>query len=174
MWPRAEPIRTQRLTLEPLTVAHAAEMVPVLASRDLYAWTGGGPPTEGELASRYEAQSAGQSMDGTSGWLNWVVRRSETGVAAGYVQATVTRTDDALVADVAWVTGVDQQGDGVATEAAGAMLSWLAGQGVVTVDAFIHPGNLPSAAVAQRLGLARTSTVVDGEVCWSGKAKGPG
>ena len=36
-WPAAEPIKTIRLILEPLRVAHADEMVAVLDDRGLYA-----------------------------------------------------------------------------------------------------------------------------------------
>ena len=139
MWPRAEPIRTARLTLEPLSVAHAAEMVAVLADRGLYEWTGGEAPTEEELTARYELQSVGQSPDGTSGWLNWVVRETATGRPTGFVQATLTGEQEPD-ADVAWVVGVDHQGRGIATEAAGAMVTWLAGRGAVTVRGGHPPG----------------------------------
>jgi len=165
VWPRAEPIRTRRLTLEPLSVAHAAEMVAVLADQGLYAWTGGEAPTEEELTTRYRLQSAGESPDGSSGWLNWVVRETATGQATGFVQATLTG-DEELVADVAWVVGVEHQGNGIATEAAGAMVAWLADRGTVTVQADIHPDNAGSDAVARRLGLTPTATVVDGEIRW--------
>ncbi len=159
-------IRTGRLVLEPLAVAHAAEMVSVLADPVLYVFTGGWPPTESELEERYRSQSRGSSPDGTQGWLNWVVRRIDSGAAVGFVQATLTGDATTLVADVAWVIGVAHQGEGVAGEAASAMLSWLARHGVSTVQAHIHPDNAASAAVAARLGLAATGTVVDGEVCW--------
>jgi len=169
VWPRAEPIRTQRLLLEPLTAGHAAEMTQVLADPALYTFTGGEPPTERELTDRYEVQSAGQSPDGDAGWLNWVVRETATGRVTGYVQATVV-DEQGWVADVAWVIGLEHQGRGLATEAAGAMVGWLAEHGVVDVRAHIHPGNAASDAVAGRLGLTPTGTVVDDEVRWSGQA----
>ncbi len=158
--------------LEPLSVAHATEMVEVLADRGLYEWTGGEAPAAEELTARYELQSVGQSPDGTAGWLNWVVRETATGRATGYVQATVTG-GEALLADVAWVVGVEHQGRGIATEAAGAMVAWLTGQGAATVEAAIHPDNAGSNAVAHRLGLTPTATVVDGEVLWVRTGVGP-
>ena len=167
MWPRAETIRTGRLLLEPLDGAHAVEMVEVLAGPELYEWTGGEPPTLADLEARYAVQSVGESPDRDEGWLNWVIRVAETGTAAGYVQATLTVGDEAMVADVAWVVGVAHQHHGLAREAAQAMVTWLEGQGVLTVDALIHPGNAASAAVARRLGMAATSTLVDGEVRWT-------
>ncbi len=167
MWPRAEPIRTGRLLLEPLDVAHAAEMVEILASPELYEWTGGEPPTLTGLEARYAVQSSGESPDGTQGWLNWVIRVAASGATAGYVQATLTTDDEAVVADVAWVVGVSHQGQGLAREAAQAMAAWLEGQGVETVHALIHPGNAASAAVARRLGMVATAVIVDGEVRWT-------
>jgi RimJ/RimL family protein N-acetyltransferase len=155
------------LLLEPLDVAHAVEMVEVLASPALYEWTGGEAPTVADLEARYRVQSIGESPDGTEGWLNWVVRVAASGGAAGYVQATLTVDDDAMVADVAWVVGVAHQGHGLAREAAQAMVSWLEGQGVGTVHALIHPENAASGAVAHRLGMSATSTLVDGEVRWT-------
>ena len=167
MWPRAEPIRTGRLVLEPLDVAHAVEMVEVLASPTLYEWTGGAPPTLSDLEARYRVQSLGESPDKTEGWLNWVLRVTASGGTAGYVQATLTAAGEATEADVAWVVGVEHQGHGLAREAARAMLSWLEDRGVLTVHALIHPGNAASAAVARRLGMSATSTLVDGEVRWA-------
>jgi RimJ/RimL family protein N-acetyltransferase len=166
MWPRAETIRTPRLALEPLAVEHAAEMVPVLADPALYAWTGGEGPTLTVLEDRYAAQAAGASPDATAGWLNWIVRDRQSGRAVGYVQATLTGVPDAALADVAWVVGAEHQRQGIAGEAAQAMVDWLAGHGVETVQAFVHPGNVASVAVACRLGLAPTTTVVDDEVRW--------
>jgi len=172
MWPRAETIRTGRVLLEPLDIAHADEMVEVLASPALYEWTGGEPPTLADLEARYVVQEVGESPDHHEGWLNWVIRVSESAEAAGYVQATLTDDDGALVADVAWVVGVDHQGHGLAREAAMAMVGWLEGQGVQTVHALIHPGNDASAAVARRLGMTPTSVVVDGEVRWTRRTPG--
>jgi RimJ/RimL family protein N-acetyltransferase len=171
MWPRAETIPTGRLLLEPLDVAHAVEMVEVLATPALYEWTGGEPPTLAELDARYAVQSVGKSPDGHEGWLNWVIRVAASGATAGYVQATLT-ADDVMVADVAWVVGVDHQGEGLAGEAAQAMVAWLVGQGVESVHALIHPGNAASAAVARRLGMSATSDVVDGEVRWARRTSG--
>ena len=42
-WPRAEPLTTERLALEPLRPDHAHELAPVLADPALHAFTGGEP-----------------------------------------------------------------------------------------------------------------------------------
>jgi RimJ/RimL family protein N-acetyltransferase len=171
-WPAAEAIDTPRLRLVPLSPDDAAEMVRVLADPALYLFTGGTPPSEADLRGRYTVQAAGSSPDGSQGWLNWIVRDRRTGRAAGYLQATVTdaavgNTAGGNTADLAWVVGTGSQGRGIAAEAASAMLDWLRAHGVGAVTAHIHPGHRASARVAERLGLAPTAVVVDGEVRWS-------
>jgi RimJ/RimL family protein N-acetyltransferase len=160
--PPAAPIATARLTLVPLRVDDAAEMAEVLAAPSLYAFTGGSPPTVEALRERYEAQAAGGSADGSQAWRNWIVREGTDGPAAGYVQATVTGD----TADVAWVIGEPWQGRGYASEAAQAMVAWLAANGVRTVTAHIHPAHEASAGVADRVGLKPMLTLEDGERVW--------
>ena len=83
-----EPLTSERLRLEPLTVDHAAAMVAVLADPSIYEFTGGSPPTLSELTARYARQAVGHSPDGSEQWLNWVVAARLT-TPVGYVQATV-------------------------------------------------------------------------------------
>lgn len=167
-WPTPEQIRTHRLTLEPLAVEHADDMVDVLAAQEMYAFTGGTPPTRDELVRRYQGQATGRSPDGTQGWLNWVLRLHNSGALAGTVQATVERRDTEVVAAIAWVVAQREQGRGYAGEAATAMAAWLRAHGVTTLTASIHPDHLASHAVARRVGLAPTGEVDDndGEELW--------
>ena len=58
-WPRAEPLTTERLVLEPLRPDHAHELAPVLADPALHAFTGGAPATEDELRARFARQASG-------------------------------------------------------------------------------------------------------------------
>ncbi|MDX6371677.1 MAG: uncharacterized protein QOD98_665 [Nocardioidaceae bacterium] len=155
-----EPLSTERLLLEPLTVDHAAAMVAVLADPALYEFTGGSPHTLSELSERYARQSAGHSADGSEQWLNWVVVLGDGPI--GYVQATVV--DDE--ATIAWVLAPEHQGRGLATEAATAMVRWLVTAGVGQLIAHIHPDHGASGHVAERLGLRRTDVVEDGEARW--------
>jgi uncharacterized protein (DUF1684 family)/L-amino acid N-acyltransferase YncA len=156
----ADPLTSERLRLEPLTVDHAPAMVAVLADPSLYEFTGGSPPTLSELSARYARQSAGHSPDGSERWLNWIVVLDEQPI--GYVQATVVGAE----AEIAWVVSPDHQGRGLATEAATTMADCLASAGVTRLVAHIHPDHEASAAVAARLGLRRTDVVEDGEVRW--------
>lgn len=156
---------TPRLTLEPLRVEDADEMVGVLADPTLYEFTGDAPPTLEELRARYARQVRGSSPDGGEEWRNWIVRERASGHAVGFVQATISgeRRDRA---EIAWLIGVEWQRRGYAGEAAAALVEWLETRGVMTIDAHVHPDNTASAGVAKRVGLAATQEIVDGETVW--------
>lgn len=159
----AEPIPSRRFDLLPLGVEHAAEMTQVLSDPRLYTFTGGTPPTIEELRARYERWTAG-SPDPAEIWLNWVIQlRVEPPVLAGTVQATITGL---LAAEIAWIVGTSWQGQGLATEAAQALVHWLGRNSIRTVIAHIHPDHHASAAVASATGLAPSDEWHDGERRW--------
>lgn len=165
----SDRITSARLSLVPLAVTDADEMAGVLSADALYAFTGGSPPAPAELRDRYARLAAGRSPDGSQEWRNWIVRREPGGQAAGYVQATIM--DGGGRAEIAWVIGVDWQGQGYATEAARALVAWLDARGVAVVEAHIHPDHAASAAVARRAGLLPTGHADGGEQLWR---RGPG
>lgn len=160
----AEPVTARRLTLVPLLAGHAGEMAAVLADPELYAFTGGSPPSRQELRARYERWIAG-SPDPAVSWCNWVIRLRGQACLAGTVQATIS-TGDEPAAEVAWVVGTSWQGQGIATEAARALVAWLGQHSVKAVIAHIHPGHQASAAVATAAGLTPTGQLQDGEMRW--------
>jgi RimJ/RimL family protein N-acetyltransferase len=160
----AEPISTARLDLLPLRAEHADEMATVLADPDLYTFIGGSPPTLAALRSRFELMIAG-SADPEVSWCNWVIQLRDSERLAGTVQATI-RTDDEPVAEVAWVVGTAWQGQGIATEAARALIAWLRQQSIKTVIAHVHPRHTASSAVAAAAGLTPTDESQDGETRW--------
>ncbi|MFF7405052.1 GNAT family N-acetyltransferase [Streptomyces murinus] len=173
-WPSATPVDTLRLRLEPLRVGHAVEAVAVLDDVRLHTWTGGAPATPAELAARYRRQCAGHSPDGRHGWLNWMLRRRADGRLIGTVQATLSRAGDGgTEAELAWVIGVDHQGEGYGREGARAMADWLGAHGVDRLLAHIHPGHEASMGVARALGLRPTDRITDGEVHWSDRPARP-
>ena len=65
-------------------------MAPLLNDSALHSFIGGSPASVAELAERYARQVQGRSPDGSQQWLNWIVRRVDTGEAVGTVQATVS------------------------------------------------------------------------------------
>ena len=165
-WGAAPVLETDRLVLEPLRVEHAEEMALVLSDEALHEFIGGRPESVDELRARYRRQARGVSDDGDEQWFNWVLRRRDTASLAGTVQATVLRDGDRVVAEVAWVVGIDYQGVGLAREAAVAMALWLRSQGATVLVAHVHPDHAASAGVARALGLRPTDVVEDNETRW--------
>jgi len=159
----AEPIHTDRLTLLPLRAGHAGEMAAALADPDLHAFIGGAPLSPQDLRARYERLVAG-SPDPAVSWCNWVIQLRGPGCLVGTVQATISA--DGPTAEVAWVVGTPWQGQGIATEAARALVAWLGQRSVPAVIAHIHPDHQASAAVAAAAGLTPTDQRHDGEVRW--------
>ena len=162
----SDQIRSARLSLTPLAVADADEMVGVLSGAALYTFTGGSPPGLDELRARYAGLATGRSPDGREEWRNWILRREPDRTAVGYVQATVV--DGGTRAEIAWVVGLSWQRQGFAAEAVQALVAWLDARGVTVIQAHIHPDHAASAAVARRAGLVPMgrSDFDDGEQLW--------
>jgi RimJ/RimL family protein N-acetyltransferase len=157
---------TERLDLEPLAVAHAAELAPLLDDASLHEFTGGAPLPAAALAARYARLAARRSPAGDQLWGNWVLRVRATGAAAGTVQATLPAGGPAAgPAEVAWVVARSAQGRGYASEAARSLITRVRAEGW-TVTAHIHPGHVASQRVARAAGLSPTSEVHDGETRW--------
>lgn len=165
-WPSVETIATTRCRLEPLLLAHAESMLDVLADPELYEFTGGTPPALDRLRRRYRAQAAGCSADGKQWWCNWIVTVPDGAHPVGYVQATVEPSGGLLEADLAWLIRVENQGRGLATEAAAGMIDWLTQHDVARYAAYIHPEHTASSRVASKLGLKPTDVTHDGETRW--------
>ena len=170
------PLSTDRLELEPVSPAHADEMVGLLADRGLYAFYDDEPsPTLDGLRLRYARQAAGVSPDGLEIWHSWILRDRTSGRACGYVQATV-RTADVdgapRTAELAWVVGSEFQGRGLAREAAARVRDAVRGPASTTGDdvdlviAHVAPGHVASEGVARAIGLTVTDLVHDGERRW--------
>ncbi len=167
------PLQTVRLDLEPVSPAHADEMVGLLADRALYAfYDDEASPTLDELRARYARWAGGASPDGRETWCTWILRERSTGSCAGFVQATVHLEE--RTAELAWVVGTAYQGRGLAREAAAAVRdAVLAGAHATDaapaahVVAHIAPGNAASEAVAHAIGLHATDGLdPDGERVW--------
>jgi RimJ/RimL family protein N-acetyltransferase len=167
----AQRIQTQRLTLVPLAPAHAEALAPALADPQLHAFIGGEPLDADALRAQIERWAAG-SPDESQCWLNWTIQLNSDGALVGTMQATVYDADGGPSADIAWVVGTGWQGQGIASEAARGLLSWLLSVGVRSVSALIHPAHEASQRVAVAAGLVPTEHVVDGEIRWE-LASGP-
>ena len=153
-----------RIKITPVNRSHAAAMFPILVDRQLYKFTGGEPPRSAVAVDRwFTALETRLSPDGSERWLTWIVQLIECSTSIGYVQATVKGGKGNL----AWLIGVDWQGQGYATEAVGLLVDWLADNHVNIVTAHIHPNHEVSQRLASRVGLHKTEFLHDGEEIWS-------
>lgn len=138
-------------------------MFPILSDRQLYSFTGDEPPeSQAALEERYRYLESRKSPDESQLWLNWLVTLEHDDIPMGYVQATVSESHS----DVAWVIGLQWQGNGYASEAASALVKWLQESGVKVIRCCIHPSHTGSQRVANNAGFNKSSTVEDGEDVW--------
>jgi RimJ/RimL family protein N-acetyltransferase len=147
------PIRTERLALLPVVAEDADELAMVFADERLYAFTGGHPGTVEELRATL-GRLARDRADDPWAQRNWVARRLDDERAVGMLQAAFGA--GGRTAEIAWLVGVPWQGQGLASEAATAVVAWLAAWGVAEVTAWIRPDHRASEAVARHAGLVVT------------------
>jgi RimJ/RimL family protein N-acetyltransferase len=161
----AAVITTEHLVLVPLGAEDADELADILFDGRLHDFIGSPPESRLEVHDRLVLLAAG-SPRADEDWLNWVVRRRFDSVAVGTVQATVREVDGTKEARLGWMIGVEWQNHGFASEAATALVGWMAMQNVEEIAANIHPEHNASAAVASRAGLRQTEEIHDGERVW--------
>ncbi len=159
----AATINTARLVLEPLRVDHAPEMFAILDDATLHEYIGGSPKTLPELEDDYAWLADYANHPAGEAWLNWVLRLA-TGDPVGTLQATVV--PDESHASIAWVVGQAWQRQGFASEAATALVGWLADANVRRIDACVAVDHVASERVAAAAGMRLTRELVDGERVW--------
>ncbi len=160
--PTDERILTPRLELVPVAADDADELAEVFGDERLYGFLAGHPTTAEKLRASFARLAAARLADreGTA-QRNWTVRRRGDGRAVGMLQAAFS--DRGRAAEIAWAVGVPWQGQGIASEAARAVVGWLERHGVATITAHIHPDHRASAKVAARAGLRATGEYRDHE-----------
>jgi RimJ/RimL family protein N-acetyltransferase len=140
-------------------------MATLLVDERLYTFIGGPLESLDEVRARFERLAAGSRKPGEV-WLNWIARLRSDSQAVGTMQATLRNGAAGWTADIAWLIGVPWQNQGLASEAAVALVEWLRAHGVEDIRANIHPEHAASEAVAARAGLEPTDDEVDGERVW--------
>jgi [ribosomal protein S5]-alanine N-acetyltransferase len=156
------PISSERLALEPLTVAHAALLFDGLQDERIYAWISMPAPESVErLRLRFERLETRLSPSAHEAWLGWAVRRVGDGVYVGQIDVSVD--DEHVATNVGYVFFPSSWGRGHATEAIGAVAAHLDRHGVVRQVALVTRGNLASARVLEKVGFVRTRILPDND-----------
>ena len=158
--PADERLLTRRLELVPVVADDAEELTEVFGDERLYGFLASRATTTEELRAQF-ARLADDRLADTEGTAqrNWTVRRRGDGRAVGMLQAAFS--DQGRAAEIAWAVGVAWQGQGIASEAARAVVGWLERRGVAIITAHIHPDHHASATVAARAGLPPTGQYRD-------------
>ena len=151
-------LHSDRLILEPIQAAHAAEMFALWQDRDIYTFVPEEPPPSLLwLEQRYAGLTSRQSPTADEAWLQWVLRRRIDRVPLGRLEASVSL---GATAQAAWMLGTSYTGYGYAGEAMRRMLAHLRNDYKVhEVHAEIDTRNLRSLRLAEALGFARVALV---------------
>jgi [ribosomal protein S5]-alanine N-acetyltransferase len=151
------PVHTARLAIEPLRAEHAPLLFPMLADPRLYTYAPDTPRASVEaLIERFEALERGAPEADNEVWLNWWLRRLDTGDPIGTLQATVIPGSHAWIgyslAPSAW-------GQGFASEAAAWLVADLPARHPLSeILASVDVRNAKSIALLERLGFERLGT----------------
>jgi [ribosomal protein S5]-alanine N-acetyltransferase len=149
-------LTTARLTLEPLTVAHAALLHAGFADAALYQWIPDDPYTQEALTARFERIMVGPRDRADELWRNWAVRLSATSTYIGMVETSVFPGDYAYLA---YFIFADWQRQGYAREACAAALTHLrTAYAIPRVVIEIDTRNIASWKLAESLGARRVAT----------------
>lgn len=154
--PLDTPLATARLVFEPLVVAHAEALYPLLLDERLYTYIPQEPPISVEtLATRYQQLATRRSPDGRQVWLNWAARLRTRRDYVGMFQATIDPDQTALLA---YMIFPPWQGQGYAREGGERVLEHLVRDyGVRLVVAEIDTRNRASIAMVEALGFVRVA-----------------
>jgi RimJ/RimL family protein N-acetyltransferase len=157
------PLATARLSLEPLTAAHADALFAPFQEEALYTWISLTPPASVErLRERWAFLEGRLSPTGDEAWLNWVARRTGDGALVGKLDASV---DGAGVAtNVGYLFFPAFWGQGLATEAVLAVAEHLERHGVTEQRATVTSGNHASGRVLEKAGFARARILPENDI----------
>lgn len=150
-------LRTERLTLEPVTARHADEIWPQLDDARMWRYFPElRPATLDALRRQYEKWQRGSSNAGEV-WLNWLCRERSNAALVAAMQSTVFVRE--RVAYLAYAVYPLHQRKGYAREAAQAVIAYVKeAYGVGRFLAEMDTRNDPSYRLAESLGFTRVET----------------
>lgn len=145
-------IETARLRLRVLREDDAEDLTRIFAHPAVVQYSGGRSPTVEQVRDGIRQHVAGYYTERGYGLLAAELR--DTGELVGRVGFLTTEIDDTGDAELHYHLAPSSWGEGLATEAARAVLEWGFDEGRLTrVVAVIHPENQASRRVAEKCGL---------------------
>lgn len=148
--------------LEPLTIAHAAQVFPGLSDPALYTFIPHDPPASPDtLRERYTRILRGPQDNPDERWLNWVARVTATGEHIGYIETSTFPGDHAYLAY--FIFSVAQR-KGYAREACEHVIGHLAREYLIrSVVAEMDTRNEASWRLVESLGFMRVGEKRDAD-----------
>jgi ribosomal-protein-alanine N-acetyltransferase len=144
-----------RIRIESLRAEHARHVSRADRSVSLSLHSDEIPQSIAALAKATRSSSAGPADVGEV-WLNWVLRRADSGAYVGTLQATVTPDSHAYIG---YVLGRDSWGQGLATEACGWLIDELQERfALKEILATVDVRNVRSVRVLERIGFRCAAT----------------
>lgn len=152
-----EPLRSERLDLEPVRAAHADEVWAQLDDDRMWTYFPQlRPSTIADLRAQYAKWERGSTTP-TTVWLNWLCRERIRGDLVGAMQSTIF--PEMRIAYLAWAVYPAHQRCGYAAEAARAVISHVRDRySIRRFLAEMHVNNEPSYRLAQSLGFEYVKT----------------
>lgn len=150
-------MHTERLSIEPLSVDHAAGLFVALDDERVGRYIGGPDVDSVEgVAARIERVDTGPGPGHDEQWLNWAVLLE--GTVIGRVEATLRSVGcGTRMAEIAYIFGPRWWGHGYATEATLWMIAHLRlAHGTQQSWATVDPANMASIGLLLRLGFDPT------------------
>ncbi|MFG2909814.1 GNAT family N-acetyltransferase [Kitasatospora sp. NPDC048286] len=148
-------LTTERLVVRQWTMADQDRAFDIYSRSEVARWIGRTPRamTEPEEARAFIERCRKRSVDPRYG--AWAIERRDTGVVAGTVLLVPLPDGDGEI-EAGWHLHPDSWGQGIATEAARAVLARGFADGLTEIRAVLAPDNARSAAVCRRLGMTST------------------
>jgi RimJ/RimL family protein N-acetyltransferase len=155
----ALPLRTERLVLRTLSPADLEAVRGYRNAPGQRRWTYNRDQTEAELMAWTAGGAPVFLRDGDAAQLGI----EQGGVLVGDLMLRITSLASRQ-AELGWMIAAEQQGKGIATEAARAALELAFAMGAHRVIAHLDEQNVGSRKVAERLGMQLEARLVDDEV----------
>jgi ribosomal-protein-alanine N-acetyltransferase len=154
-------LHTERLTLEPITEAHAKELCDFFSDLELHLFVPFEVPTYEQQRERCARWQKRISPDGTELWLNWAARDKMNGQVKAHIQAGVKNDG---VASIGYVVGRKYQTTGIATECLEQVFKYLRDSlKAREVKAWSDTRNEASHRLAKKIGMIQVGIIKDAD-----------
>ncbi len=156
----AAALVTPRLRLEPLSADHAAALFPILSDARTHRWI---PPLRSDSVATLRARWARleSRFEAGEARLAWALHRASDAALVGKLDADVDA--DWVATNVGYVLAPEVWGQGLATEAVGAVVEHLVRSGVRELRATVTVGNVASCRVLEKHGFVCQGRLIGSE-----------